>query len=158
MFKTWPSRHLMLFVSLIVMFLFLIWRDVLDSAKHEVNGVISNHEQLVAVHDVDLKGIKAVTLERENNNSKLIYVNNLKIENQTASAATLSLQINSLSDENEFPSLRVAVLSSSGQVLRLVNFRPSDYEHSGSFSSNRVELSLPIKAGDASFNVTAYYE
>lgn len=158
MFKNKLVRYLILILIIFFMTITLFWREILDSAAGSVTAILSDDIKQEPMMDKDFKQLKEVRFENIHNNLAQVKVDNLKVVNQSDHTVTLSVKIMSQTGDNDFPNLRVAILSRSGSTLRTINFLPTEYTHGDTFGSNTIELPIQVKAGDASFAVSAYYK
>jgi hypothetical protein len=158
MFKGRLLRYLILLVIVAAMTIVLFWRELVDTAADGVSTLWSTSIEQEPMLDANFSQVKEIRFESEHNNIAQIKVDDLHVVARSESAVTLSVRIASRSSGDDFPGLRVAVLSHSGATLRRIEFRASEYAHSGDFSSNVIELPIQIKSGDARFAVSAFYQ
>jgi hypothetical protein len=158
MFKNKLFGFLIVLAIVAAITIALFWRELVDAATEGVSSAWSTSVAQSPMVDADFSRIKEVRFESEHNNIAQIQVDALKIVGRTESAVTISVRIASASSGNDFPGLRVAVLSGSGAKLRTVEFGSTEYTHGDVFKSETVELPMQIKSGDASFTVSAFYK
>ena len=151
------TKYLLLFAALVLVVLAMFWRELVDSVKEEVTAVWSSDAVQEPMHDSDFSRIRGVRFEVEHNNIGQIQVGDLIIVGRSDSAVVLSVRLNSSSSGNDYPGLHVTVLSTGGAQIRSIDIGPSEYAHGSALSSETVELHIPIRPGDASFAVSAFY-
>lgn len=59
--------------------------------------------------------------------------------------------------EADFPWLRVYFLDSKGKTVRTSAIPPTAYSHSGTFSTEQINLTLIIRDGEARFTVAPFF-
>ena len=147
---------LLAFITLTIMTVF--WQEFLETLTDGASSIWSNNIVLEQMRDVDMPRVREVRFERERNNINQIQLGNIKVVKHSDSFVTLSVHLSSNSANNDYPALRVVVLSREGEKLRAIEIAPSDYAHGTMVSSAVVEIHVPISPGDASFEVTPFYK
>ena len=158
MFKGRLLRYLILLVIVAAMAISFFWRELVDTATDDVSTLWSTSIEQEPMRNANFTQIKEVRFEGERNNLAQLQVEDLNIVKRSDSAVTLSVRVASRTSGNDFPYLRVAVLSHAGTTLRTIDFAPSEYTHSTELSSNTIELPIQLKSGDSSFAVSAFYK
>ena len=157
MFANKWLRYLILILMLFVGVTILFWGEIVDGAKGGFNSLMNEDGGSRVLADTELSKIKEVYFKKESNNLDEIKVGNIRVVNKENNEITLGVGISSSSENNDYPSLRVTVLSNTGKVLRFSDFGPDKYEHQSKLSSEVINLTIPAKTGDSSFNVSAFY-
>jgi hypothetical protein len=152
------AKYLFIFAILTISVLAVFWRELVDTVKDGALSVWSTDVVQEPMHDSDFSRIKEIRFARESNDISQIRVDDLRIVGHTDAAVVLSMKLTSRSSGNDYPSLRVAVLSGTGAHLRSIEVGPSDYAHGSVLIAETIELHVPYRPGDASFSVAAFYK
>ena len=144
--------------AIIVLFIVIFWQETLDGMKGGISYFWSKGVTMEQMLYSDIPKVKKLIEVSERNDIYQIKISDIKIVEHASVSVTLSLHLVSGSAGNNFPELRVVVLSSNGEQLRVVKVSSSEYGHGMEVGSDMVEIQVPIRPGDSSFEITPFYK
>jgi len=147
-------KYIIMSVVITLTIMAMFWQELVETYTDRT----SNNVVLEQMRDVDMPYIREVLVERERNNINQIKIEDITVVGHSDSSVKLSVRLSSISANNDYPALRVTVLSRTGEKLRASEIEPSDYVHGRVVDSEPVEIHVPIRPGDASFEIVPFYK
>jgi hypothetical protein len=150
LFNRWALFLAIIFGTLIGVF----GRDLLEAGFGAASGMVSADP--VASADAVVRGADFVFMSPGRNLSDL-QVRDLGFTKLSGMSVSIGFNLTSRGRGSSYPSLRVSMFSSTGKLMRDIDFKPSDYEHGDTLTSDHVVLNVERAPGEASFNVAPFY-
>jgi hypothetical protein len=144
------------FITLTIIAMF--WQELVETLTDGTSSILSKDVVFEQMRDVDKPSVREVRFERARNNINQIQIGDITVVGHSDSSVKLSVRLSSISANNDYPALRVTVLSRTGEKLRASEIEPSDYVHGRVVDSEPVEIHVPIRPGDASFEIVPFYK
>ena len=153
LFNRWIMIGLLIIGSALGMF----WRELAESMTDGVSGFLSDDSNPVFLNDADIPKIKEVVFESEHNNIHQIVISDMKVLSHTKNDADISINLASRGKGNDYPHIRIFLLSSNGKTLRTIEQSPDEYQHGTTLTNEVVNLHFDLQPGEARFTLQALY-
>lgn len=150
-------KYFLILALVVVTFCSIFWREISESAGDavaDISGQTVNSDKRVD----PLWPITGFKLELERNNIKRVSAGDLQVLGRDGNEVSVSFLLTNQGGSNDFPALRLHLLNAQKKAVRWIELTPDDYEHSSSFSSERIKLNLSLRAGESSFTVEPFYK
>lgn len=110
-----------------------------------------------ALTDAEAGGNLAYELRPERNDVRFLHVGKLKSGATTSIGTPIEFLLTNQGESNDFPSIKVVFVNSSGNTVREQIFSPTDYHHADRFETEDVQLLASPNPGETGFTVQPFY-
>lgn len=129
----------------------LFWHEIKAALSHTISSAFSDSPACLNEVIIDNSYLPLT------NNIHRIAITELQANKQTNQSIDIAFLLTNQGGDNAYPALRVYLFDKSGKATRRLEISYDQYAHGTTLKKERINLSVPLLAGETAFDVKPYY-
>lgn len=129
----------------------LFWHEIKTTLSHTISSAFSDSPACLNEAIIDNSYLPLT------NNIHRIAITELQANKQTNQSIGITFLLTNQGGNNAYPALHVYLFDKSGQATRRLDLSHDQYAHGTKLTKERINLNVPLLAGETAFDVKPYY-